>query len=326
MPKLELTVLRVAFFFLFLCAKLQASRRASRSFLSVYLYFFIQPHVKMVDADSAAGSPIQTPEAVSSEHGSPKPAPPTPNKVSSPVSDREEGEEEDEDNSSKSRAKSRDAHGGNGDDDDGNSEDDLLSDVDEDQFEDYDPATAYIEERPITIDEEAARGLKSAKRKRSAGDGKAQKARDARRDKKRRPAIGDDEDDRDAGPGDNNKSDGPKRSRRPHGGETSVRRKKSPSPEVNEEDLSPEERRKRALDRAINLAIRNPNKRRRKQDEEVCSRQPFLTHGATAECRVLMCLFRISNKPPTRRLHNSRSGWRRPVWPILTRVQRADRR
>ncbi|EFX04949.1 transcriptional elongation factor [Grosmannia clavigera kw1407] len=208
-------------------------------------------------------SPLSTPDAEAGEHGSPELAPPTSNKA---ASDREEGEEvEGEDDNSKSRPKADDNdEGGDGD---GNSEDDLLSDVDEDQFEDYDPATAYIEERPITIDEEAARGLKSAKRKRSAGDGKAQKAREARRDKKRRPVAGKEEEEGDVAPG-ITKSDGPKRSRRPHGGENVARRKKSQSPEVNEEDLSPEERRKRALDRAINLAIRNPNKRRRKQDEE----------------------------------------------------------
>ncbi len=40
-------------------------------------------------------------------------------------------------------------------------------------------------------------------------------------------------------------------------------------PEENEENLTPEERRRRALDRAMDAAIKNPVKRRRKKDEIV---------------------------------------------------------
>jgi transcription factor SPN1 len=45
--------------------------------------------------------------------------------------------------------------------------------------------------------------------------------------------------------------------------------RKEPTPE-NEENLTPEERRRRALDRAMDAALKNPNKRRRKKDEVVC--------------------------------------------------------
>ena len=40
-------------------------------------------------------------------------------------------------------------------------------------------------------------------------------------------------------------------------------------PEENEENLTPDERRRRALDRAMDAALKNPNKRRRKKDEVV---------------------------------------------------------
>ncbi|CAK7270126.1 Transcription factor iws1 [Sporothrix epigloea] len=147
----------------------------------------------------------------------------------------------------------------NDDDDD----DELLSDVD-DEFEDYDPETAQIEERPVTIDEEAARGLKATKRK-QIGEAKTRKPKEGRRAKKRQPGA-------DAGENDVNGETGASSTRRRRAragdGASAPRRKKSPTPEVNEEDLTPEERRKRALNRAIDLAIRNPNKRRRKQDED----------------------------------------------------------
>ncbi|CAK7218891.1 Transcription factor iws1 [Sporothrix bragantina] len=152
---------------------------------------------------------------------------------------------------------------GPADDDNDDEEEELLSDVDED-FEDYDPATAQIEERPVTIDEEAARGLKATKRKRT-GDDKTRKPKEGRREKKRQPGAGVGDSDND-GEADASSA----RPRRAHadGTASAPRRKKSATPEINEEDLTPEERRKRALNRAIDLAIRNPNKRRRKQDED----------------------------------------------------------
>lgn len=174
----------------------------------------------------------------------------------------------------------------NGSDNDDDEEEEQLSDVDED-FEDYDPATAEIaetEDRPaVTIDEEAARGLKASKRKRTGDDGKPRKPKEGRREKKRRPGDG-------AGDGGSDDEEGgeatatskrARRSRPEDGGASSSapRRKKSASPEVNEEDLTPEERRKRALNRAIDLAIRNPNKRRRKADEDVSIDGPVKTIG-----------------------------------------------
>ena len=62
---------------------------------------------------------------------------------------------------------------------------DRLSEVDENQFEDYDPETANIEDRPVDIDEDVARTLKATKRKRVEGE-VPKKPREGRREKKRR--------------------------------------------------------------------------------------------------------------------------------------------
>jgi transcription factor SPN1 len=132
-----------------------------------------------------------------------------------------------------------------------------LSEIDEDQFEDYDPTTARVEERPINIDETAAKSLKASKRK--ATDGVAtKKPKEKRREKKRR-----DSDDDIVGDVTEGKR---QRKSRPDGERRAKQR--TPPPEVNEEDLTPEERRQRALDRAMEAAVKQPSKRRRRKDEE----------------------------------------------------------
>ncbi|KAM0198379.1 hypothetical protein ACHAPA_010956 [Fusarium lateritium] len=140
---------------------------------------------------------------------------------------------------------------------------DALSEVDEDQFEDYDPETANIEDRPVDIDEDVARTLKATKRKRAEGEA-PKKPREGRRDKKRRDRDDDVEMDE--------ADDGGKKSRRARraagDGERRPRPKAtSPDPE-KEEHLSPEEKRKRAIDRALDAAIKKPSgPKRRKKDE-----------------------------------------------------------
>lgn len=148
---------------------------------------------------------------------------------------------------------------------------DALSEVDEDQFEDYDPETANIEDRPVDIDEDVARTLKATKRKRTEGEA-PKKPREGRRDKKRR--------DRDEDVEMDDAEDGSKKSRRSRrvavDGE---RRQKSkaatPEPE-NEDHLSPEERRKRAIDRALDAAIKKPSGQKRKKKDEIVG---ILMHG-----------------------------------------------
>ncbi|KAM4060994.1 TFIIS helical bundle-like domain-containing protein [Hirsutella rhossiliensis] len=129
---------------------------------------------------------------------------------------------------------------------------DLLSEIDENQFEDYDPETANIEDRPVDIDEDIARTLKATKRKRTDGD-VPKKPREGRRDKKRR-----DRDDEvpveDDTPADT--------------GKTTQRRSRRTEP-ANEEELSPEERRQRAIDRALDAAIKKGGTTKRRRKDEI---------------------------------------------------------
>ncbi|KAI1818638.1 hypothetical protein GGS20DRAFT_196811 [Poronia punctata] len=133
---------------------------------------------------------------------------------------------------------------------DSDRESDALSDIDEDQFDDYDPSAVRIEERPVEIDEDAARTLKASKRKGTA----TKKPKEGRREKKRTR-------DREE------EADGEvlttKRARKATGADS---RKATPEPEV-EENLTPEERRRRAIERAA--AKEKPKaKRRKKRDED----------------------------------------------------------
>ncbi|GJN72422.1 transcription factor IWS1 [Purpureocillium lilacinum] len=143
---------------------------------------------------------------------------------------------------------------------------DLLSEVDEDQFEDYDPETANIEDRPVDIDEDAARTLKASKRKRAEGEA-ARKPREGRREKKRR--------DRDDDVAMDNEADADgeapqRRSRRAAEGERRrPKRDKSPDEGPNEEDLSPEQRRALAIERALDAAIKKPAATKRKRKDEI---------------------------------------------------------
>ncbi|KAF4981650.1 hypothetical protein FZEAL_2590 [Fusarium zealandicum] len=147
---------------------------------------------------------------------------------------------------------------------DSDRESDALSEVDEDQFEDYDPETANIEDRPVDIDEDVARTLKATKRKRAEGAEAPKKPREGRRDKKRR--------DRDDDVAMDDADDGDKkarRSRRMADGERRPRAKAAaPEPE-KEEHLTPEERRKRALDRALDAAMKKPSGPKRRRKDEI---------------------------------------------------------
>ncbi|KAL2169404.1 hypothetical protein VTG60DRAFT_6033 [Thermothelomyces hinnuleus] len=132
---------------------------------------------------------------------------------------------------------------------------DLLSEIDEDQFEDYDPA---LEERPVEIDENVAMTLKAAKRKRTDGE-TVRKPKEGRRPKKRSRAVEDDV------------GDGEEVERRPRKARATGERRtagmEDEEEEVNEENLTPEERRRRAIQRAMDNALKNPTKRRRKKDD-----------------------------------------------------------
>ena len=141
---------------------------------------------------------------------------------------------------------------------------DVLSEIDENQFEDYDPETANIEDRPVDIDEDIARTLKASKRKRADGE-IAKKPREGRREKKRRGRDADEDLDLDG-----LDEPAPHRARRGDG-ERRIRAKpSSPAPQP-EEELSPEEVRKREIDRQLDLAIKKPSSGRRTRKDEIVS-------------------------------------------------------
>lgn len=150
---------------------------------------------------------------------------------------------------------------------DSDNDSDALSEVDENLIEDYDPEAANIEDRPVDIDEDVARTLKATKRKRVDGD-TTKKPREGRRDKKRRDK------DEDVVMEDDTPDTSIKQRRSRRGGDSERRPKaKAPTPEQdNEEDLSPEERRKRAIDRALDAAIKKPSGARRRRKDEIVGR------------------------------------------------------
>lgn len=179
-------------------------------------------------------------------------------------------------------------------------ESDALSEIDENEFEDYDPETANIEDRPVDIDEDIARTLKATKRKRVAGDA-PKKPREGRREKKRR-----DRDD-DVAMEDGSEVDGkaPRRARRTGEGERRRTKPEAPEPE-NEEELSPEERRKRAIDRALDAAIKKGGTSKRRRKDEIV-RQVYMeavrAFKLTKYCRTWK--MRLMSSLPS-----SRSRWR----------------
>ncbi|GJC83023.1 transcription factor IWS1 [Colletotrichum liriopes] len=140
------------------------------------------------------------------------------------------------------------------------SDDDQLSEMDEDQFEDYDPETANIEDRPVAVDEDVAKTLKASKRKVADG-AKAKKPKEGRREKKRS------RDDEVSGEVDGDAGRPARKSRRQADGERKPR-PKAAEPEIDDEShLTPEERRRRAIDRALDAAMKGPVKRKKKKDE-----------------------------------------------------------
>ena len=182
------------------------------------------------------------------------------------------------------------------DDDDNDS---VLSDIDEAQFEDFDPANIAIEDRPaIAVDEDNVRLLGRHKRKRddadADGEGKKKKKKEGRREKPKKIRKRKDSDDDDFSGG--QEIEGKRRRKAKavsEGGVPGERRRektkaRATTPE-NEEHLDPEERtipciraswemiltplytgRRRALDRAMDAALKNPSKRRRRVDGIVC--------------------------------------------------------
>ncbi|KAM5444090.1 Transcription factor iws1 [Microsporum ferrugineum] len=146
----------------------------------------------------------------------------------------------------------------------------VLSDVDEAQFEDFDPANVAIDDRPaLAIDEENLKLVGRHKRRRTEEDGDGQtkkKKKEGRRDKKsHRKKQGSEE-----FSGGEEMDGKRRRKRREGGGERAPRQsKKQAEEEIDEESLDPATRRRRALDRMMDEALKKPSKRRFKKADGI---------------------------------------------------------
>lgn len=149
----------------------------------------------------------------------------------------------------------------------------VLSEIDEAQFEDFDPAAIAIEERPVPIDDTNVGLLGKHKRKRLEGE-EPEKSKKKKLKKPKRHHIEDDE-----GFEGGEEIEGSRRARKKKqqqlGGDGSV---PQPRPRVtgraatpDDSNLTPAERAKRDLDKKMDEALRNPNRARmRKKDDIVC--------------------------------------------------------
>ncbi|KAJ5286280.1 hypothetical protein N7524_001586 [Penicillium chrysogenum] len=133
------------------------------------------------------------------------------------------------------------------DDDKISDDESILSEVDEAQFDNFDPENVDVEDRPqLAIDEDNLKLIGRHKRKRTEDGESRPRRKEGRREKKsRRADEGGDEE----------------------GSRRRDRKKREDKPDTDEEALDPETRRRRALDRAMDEAMKKPAKRRfRKQD------------------------------------------------------------
>ncbi|TKX19557.1 transcription factor-like protein 23 [Elsinoe australis] len=138
--------------------------------------------------------------------------------------------------------------------DDGDS--DALSEVDEAQFEDFDPNAIAIDERRV-VDASDVAMLGKHKRKRDEGEeGGKKKRKEGRREKPKKKRR-----DSDEGFDYGQQVDGPRRRKGGDGGEKKKRR--SPSPD-NDAFLTPEERKKKEFQRKLDEAFKKPKTSRRK--------------------------------------------------------------
>lgn len=178
---------------------------------------------------------------------------------------------------------------------DSDKDSDALSEIDEDQFDDFDPEAVRIDDRPVEIDEDAARTLKARKRKGTA----TKKPKEGRRLKKRT---------RDAAAADEDVADGEiLTSKRVRKGPDDSNKEPSPEPE-KEENLTPEERRRRAIERAARGDVKKVTKRRKKDEvvrvlSPACPLQLF---GLGLSTHSL-----FTNPPPLPPLAGSRGRTRR---------------
>lgn len=148
--------------------------------------------------------------------------------------------------------------GAGGDDSDDES---LLSEVDEAQFADFDPSAVAPDFETLN------KSIKIGKRKRTEGEGGPPKKKEKTRDKPKKSRRR--KDDSDDGFEGGEELEG-KRRRKSKAIVTRDGKRRAPAqPEVDDESLDPEERRRRALDRAIDAAVKNRTQRRVKKGDIV---------------------------------------------------------
>ncbi|KAJ5793712.1 hypothetical protein N7457_000311 [Penicillium paradoxum] len=194
--------------------------------------------------DQKAGSPAASPDREVDE------------KVATPVTaDDNEGEQPAEAHAvteETAEGIEDETRGGNDDEDDDDKlsdDESILSEVDEAQFDNFDPENVDVEDRPqLAIDEDNLKLIGRHKRKRTEDGETRPRRKEGRREKKSRRAVDEAGDEK-----------GPSRRRE--------RKQREEKPDTDEETLDPETRRRRALDRAMDEAMKKPAKRRfRKQD------------------------------------------------------------
>ena len=147
--------------------------------------------------------------------------------------------------------------------------DSLLSDVDEDQFQDFDPNAISLEDRErIDIDEDNVKLLGVHKRKRAEGEGGDEAARKKKKERRRDKSSKKERRRRRDGSepfSGGEEIDGKRRSRkRAEDGEGGERRRQRDA--VDESMLPPEERKRRELDRLMDEALRSGKTRISKKD------------------------------------------------------------
>lgn len=151
---------------------------------------------------------------------------------------------------------------GGAEDDGGDSDDEsLLSEVDEAQFADFDASAVQVAPDFDTL----TRSIKVSKRKRVDGEEpEPKKRKEKTREKVKKNRRRHDSDDGFSG------GEEVEGKRRRTGGATNGEKKpKNVRPEINEDDLTPEERRRRALDRAMDAAVKKSASKRIRKGEIV---------------------------------------------------------
>ena len=160
------------------------------------------------------------------------------------------------------------------DDDDESDNDSLLSEVDEAQFADFDPSAVQVAPDFETLN----KSIKASKRKRDEGEPRPKKRKEGVREKKSRKQRADSDDGFELG----QEVAGKRQRRTKEPGERKERRKVVD--DVDDAELSDETRRRKALDRAMDAAIKKPTNRARRKHGDIVSLS--LTHHNAIETNI----------------------------------------